>query len=332
MAAADGATVALEPGDGLADGVAAADGATATVNVQVPRASSPSSSETVVHWTTYEPEPSGVAGVATICLALVGSTPPVATVPPPTSLTTRLLPLGFTRSTKVPPTTVTGWVTVALSAGVGVSSCACALARVATSGTSRKARGHRRCKAPKPESSHDVGSLQTFGATRRDRRSSRGHRSRPCRSSTSNPLPANTGPVTATSVPARSPSVGRTGSRACHRIALGRRPRGRSTLRRSLGRSSSFPLWGAIISLEQARRKFCAGFAIAGHPKRRRLRCDRGGRRPGGPRRRPRRGPDDGGLLRRDRPRVHGDLRRPAPVKAVRSSSIQQPRPTPPEP
>lgn len=25
-----------------------------------------------------------------------------------------------------------------------------------------------------------------------------------------------------------------------------------------------FPLWGAIISLEQARRKFCAGFAYAG--------------------------------------------------------------------
>jgi hypothetical protein len=25
-----------------------------------------------------------------------------------------------------------------------------------------------------------------------------------------------------------------------------------------------FPLWGAIISLEQARRKFCAGFAFAG--------------------------------------------------------------------
>ena len=25
-----------------------------------------------------------------------------------------------------------------------------------------------------------------------------------------------------------------------------------------------FPLWGAIISLEQARRKFCAGFALAG--------------------------------------------------------------------
>jgi len=25
-----------------------------------------------------------------------------------------------------------------------------------------------------------------------------------------------------------------------------------------------FPLWGAIVSLEQARRKFCAGFAFAG--------------------------------------------------------------------
>ncbi len=150
VAAADGATVALEPGVGLADGVAAADGATATVNVHVPRASSPSSSETVVHWTTYEPEPSGVAGVATICLALLGSTPPVATVPPPTSLTTRLLPLGFTRSTKVPPTTVTGWVTVALSAGVGVSSCACALARVATSGTSRKAAATAAARRPNP--------------------------------------------------------------------------------------------------------------------------------------------------------------------------------------
>ena len=80
VAAADGATVALGLGVALAAGVAAVDGATATVNVQVPRASSPSSSETVVHWTRYEPEPSGVAGVATICLALLGSTPPVATV------------------------------------------------------------------------------------------------------------------------------------------------------------------------------------------------------------------------------------------------------------
>ena len=51
VAAAVAAAVALELGVGLAAGVAAADGATATVNVQVPRASSPSSSDTVVHWT-----------------------------------------------------------------------------------------------------------------------------------------------------------------------------------------------------------------------------------------------------------------------------------------
>ena len=86
VVAAVGATVAVGPGVGLAAGVAAADGATATVNVHVPRASSPSSSETVVHWTRYEPLPSGVAGVASICFALLGSTPPVATVLPPDEL------------------------------------------------------------------------------------------------------------------------------------------------------------------------------------------------------------------------------------------------------
>ena len=108
-------------GVGLAVGVAAADGATATVNVQVPRASSPSSSDTVVHSTRYEPVPSGVAGVAIICWRCwIG--PTRGDGAPPTSLTTEAAAVGVHAFDEVPDTTVTGWVTVDLSAGVGLSS------------------------------------------------------------------------------------------------------------------------------------------------------------------------------------------------------------------
>ena len=36
-----------------------------------------------------------------------------------------------------------------------------------------------------------------------------------------------------------------------------------------------FPLWGAIVSLEQARRKFCAAFAFAGIRSVERIGCHR---------------------------------------------------------
>src|SRR6478735_4106210 len=80
---ADAAAVTAGVGDGAA---------TATVKVHVPRATSLSSTEFVVHSTWYEPDSSGEVGVATIRWSSAGSAPPSATVPPPTSLTTSVLP------------------------------------------------------------------------------------------------------------------------------------------------------------------------------------------------------------------------------------------------
>ena len=86
VAAADGARVALEAGVGL--GGRCRGGRGRDRDRERPGAARELAvvGETVVHWTTYEPDPSGVAGVATIRLSLAGSTPPVATVPPPHEL------------------------------------------------------------------------------------------------------------------------------------------------------------------------------------------------------------------------------------------------------
>src|SRR5262245_48429890 len=109
-AVADDVAAAVALGAAVAIGVGEGVGAAATVNVHVPRASSSSWAEMVVHSTRYEPGPSGVSGVATIRLLSSGSRPPWATVPPPTSFTTRLLPSTLTRWVKLPDTSVPGAV------------------------------------------------------------------------------------------------------------------------------------------------------------------------------------------------------------------------------
>ena len=165
-AAVDGAAV----GTGVGEGV----GATATLNVQVPRSTCPSRA-TEVHATAYDPVPSGVAGVATIRVVVGRIDGPLGDWSPGAVLDDDAA-AGRASSPRYrcPETTVTGWVTVDLSAGLAVLSSACA---ATTPGSVRH--GHRTATRTSAAARRNgmcsimVSSLQTF-AERAAIRSRRG--------------------------------------------------------------------------------------------------------------------------------------------------------------
>ena len=103
-----------------------------------------------------------------------------------------------------------------------------------------------------------------FGASRRGRRSTRGHRSRPLQIQVVEPVPGEYRPGACNIGPreiAKRRAFGLAGLAisiflGIVLVAVDAPPLARAVV--------ILPLWGAFVSLEQARRRFCVRFAIAG--------------------------------------------------------------------